>query len=316
MDKILQNNIIESLKEQDISLIAHYYAPKEIQIIAEMSGGFIGDSLEMAKFGQKSSSKNLIIAGVKFMGETAKILSPDKNVYMLDLEATCSLDIGCQPEEFKSFIEEHPDRTVVVYANTSAEIKAMADWVVTSSIAVDVIEHLQKKGEKILWAPDKHLGGYIKDKTGADMVLWNGSCIVHEEFKSRELKNIRNVYPNAAVLVHPESPKDVVEQADIIGSTSKLLNAVSSMDNSEFIIATDQGIFHKMAQNNPDKILILAPTAGVSVECKSCGHCPWMQMNTFDKIQSLLNEKSNSIQLNDDIIEKATLSLKRMIDFN
>ena len=175
------------LRQRDAVLVAHYYTDPEIQSLAEETGGCVSDSLEMARFGKDHPASTLIVAGVKFMGETAKILSPEKRVFMPTLEATCSLDIGCPEDEFSAFCDQHPDRTVVVYANTSAAVKARADWVVTSSIAVELIEHLDSNGEKILWAPDKHLGGYVRDKSGADVLCWDGACIVHEEFKAKGL---------------------------------------------------------------------------------------------------------------------------------
>ena len=213
-------NIRQLLQEQNAVLVAHYYTAPIVQALAEETGGCVADSLEMARFGRDYAAQTLIVAGVKFMGETAKILTPHKRVLMPTLEATCSLDIGCPADAFTEFCDAHPDRTVVVYANTSAAVKARADWVVTSSCAVDIVEHLDAEGKKIIWAPDKHLGDYVQKKTGADMLLWNGSCIVHEEFKARGLLDMKAMYPDAAVLVHPESPAAVIELADVVGSTS------------------------------------------------------------------------------------------------
>lgn len=307
--------IKELLTEKKATLIAHYYTPPEIQELAEETGGFIGDSLEMAKFGQKSDAEVLVVAGVKFMGETAKILSPEKTVIMPTLEATCSLDIGCPADEFKKFCDQYPDRVIVVYANTSAKVKALADWVVTSSIALEVVDYLDKSGHKIVWGPDKHLGSYIQKNTGADMVLWDGACIVHEEFKAKELIKLKQVYPDAAVLVHPESPAGVVEEADVVGSTSKLLKAVSELPNKNFIVATDRGIFYKMQQQNPDKVLIEAPTAGNGATCKSCAHCPWMEMNQLDELYKSLMNLDNEITVDESVAEKANESLSKMINF-
>ena len=213
------------LIKHDAKLIAHYYVDQSVQKIAEDTGGFVSDSLEMARFGQKQIESTLIVAGVKFMGETAKILSPEKNIYVLDSSATCSLDDGCNFDEFKQFCSMYPDREVVVYANTSARVKSIADWVVTSSIAVSLVEYLTSLGKKLIWAPDKYLGQYIIDKSGADMILWNGSCVVHEEYKSSELKKMINDYPDCDVLVHPESPRSIISLADVVGSTSKLIQA-------------------------------------------------------------------------------------------
>ncbi len=211
----------------------------------------------------------LVVAGVKFMGETAKILSPEKTVLMPTLEATCSLDLGCPVDEFSRFCDAHPDHTVVVYANTSAAVKARADWVVTSSCAVEIIEHLDSLGEKIIWAPDQHLGRYIQKKTGADMLLWDGSCIVHEEFRSRGITNMKAMYPDAAVLVHPESPESVVDVADAVGSTSQLIQAAKTLPARAFNCGNRPRYFlQEMQQAVPNKILIEAPTAGEGATCR------------------------------------------------
>ena len=221
----IRHQIKQLLIEKNAVIVAHYYTDPLIQALAEETGGVVADSLEMARFGSKHSADTLIVAGVKFMGETAKILTPNKTVLMPTLEATCSLDVGCPADEFTAFCDQHPDRTVVVYANTSAKVKARADWVVTSSIAVDVVDHLDSLGEKIIWAPDKYLGAYVEQQTGADMLMWNGSCIVHEEFKAKGITDLKQVYQDSAILVHPESPQSVVEIADMVGSTSQLIAA-------------------------------------------------------------------------------------------
>lgn len=296
-------------------LIAHYYTDPEIQALAEQTGGFVGDSLEMAKFGANHKAETLVVAGVRFMGETSKMLSANKKVIMPTLEATCSLDIGCPANEFAAFIAKHPDRTVVVYANTSAAVKAQADWVITSSIAVDVIKHLDAKGEKILWAPDKHLGAYIQKQTGADMLLWDGHCIVHDEFKHVALRKTKALYPDAEVLVHPESPDNVIQLADHVGSTSQLIQAARVSHSSQVIVATDQGIFYKMQQAAPDKELIIAPTTGEGATCRSCAHCPWMKMNQLTNMAQVFEKQDNEIFVSDTLIEQALKPLTRMIEF-
>ncbi len=303
------------LQQHNAVLIAHYYTDPEIQALAEETGGFVGDSLEMAKFGANHSADTLIIAGVKFMGETAKILGPEKRVLMPTLEATCSLDLGCPIEPFSEFCDQHPDRTVVVYANTSAAVKAKADWVVTSSIAVEVIEHIQDLGQKIIWGPDKHLGGYIQEKTGADMLLWQGACIVHDEFKFQGLENAMALYPEAAILVHPESPKKVVELADVVGSTSQLIKAAQSLPQKQMIVATDKGIFYKMQQAAPDKELIIAPTAGEGATCKSCAHCPWMKMNALHSLSNVFDRTDNEILVENNLVKEALKPLTKMVNF-
>ena len=304
------------LNQHNAVLVAHYYTDPLIQALAEETGGCVSDSLEMARFGKNHSADTLIVAGVKFMGETAKILTPHKRVLMPTLEATCSLDLGCPIEEFSAFCDQHPDRTVVVYANTSAAVKARADWVVTSSIALDVVDHLDRQGKKILWAPDKHLGGYVQQKTGADVLLWDGACIVHEEFKAKGVEDLKTLYPNAAVLVHPESPKAVVDLADVVGSTSQLIKASQTLPNREFIVATDQGIFYKMQQLSPDKVFHIAPTAGSGATCRSCANCPWMAMNVLDNLVDVFDRNDNEIHVGADLVRRAMIPLQRMLDFN
>ncbi|GAB3003922.1 quinolinate synthase NadA [Psychrosphaera aestuarii] len=304
------------LKEKNAVLVAHYYTDPEIQALAEETGGCVADSLEMARFGNQHPAETLIVAGVKFMGETAKILTPEKTVLMPTLEATCSLDLGCPAEQFSAFCDAHPDHTVVVYANTSAAVKARADWIVTSSIALEVIEHVEAEGKPIIWGPDRHLGSYISKQTGVDMLLWNGECIVHDEFSAKALKDLKNVYPEAAVLVHPESPASVVELADAVGSTSQLINAANEMSNDTFIVATDRGIFYKMQQSNPDKTFIEAPTAGNGATCKSCAHCPWMAMNGLKAIEEALTDASgHEVFVDETLAEEAMKPLTKMLNF-
>mgnify|MGYP006345743393 CR=1 FL=1 len=308
--------IATELKKRDAVLVAHYYCDPEVQELAELTGGCVSDSLEMARFGRDHPAKTLVVAGVKFMGETSKILSPEKTVLMPTLEATCSLDLGCPVEEFSAFCDQHPDYTVVVYANTSAAVKARADWVVTSSCAVEIIEHLDSLGEKIIWAPDQHLGRYIQKKTGAEMLLWDGSCIVHEEFRARGIAQMKALYPDAAVLVHPESPESVVAIADAVGSTSQLIKAAQTLPHKTMIVATDRGIFYKMQQAAPDKELIAAPTAGEGATCRSCAHCPWMAMNELDGILHVLQHGDQEILVDPKLAERAKLPLDRMLAFS
>ena len=303
------------LEKQDAALVAHYYTDDAIQELAEETGGCVADSLEMARFGTRHPASTLVVAGVKFMGETAKILNPEKRVLMPTLEATCSLDLGCPIDKFSAFCDANPDRTVVVYANTSAAVKARSDWVVTSSNALEVVEHLMDEGKKILWAPDKYLGAYIQDETGADMLMWDGSCIVHEEFKAQGLKDLKHVHPDAAVLVHPESPSGVVALADVVGSTTQLIKASQSLPNKKFIVATDKGIFHKMRTMAPDKTFIEAPTSGHGATCRSCAHCPWMGMNALDNLAETLEKGDNEILVDPEIGRRALVPLERMVNF-
>lgn len=311
----LKDKIRRLLKEKGAVLVAHYYVDSDLQDLAEETGGCVSDSLEMARFGRDHAAQTLVVAGVRFMGETAKILSPNKTILMPDLDATCSLDLGCPVDEFSAFCDAHPDRTVVVYANTSAAVKARADWMVTSSIGLDIVAHLHAQGKKILWAPDKHLGGYIQKQTGADMLLWQGSCLVHDEFKGLELELLKRDHPNAKILVHPESPAAVVALADVVGSTSQMIAAAQSLDAQEFIVATDNGILHKMRMAAPGKHFIEAPTAGNSATCKSCAHCPWMAMNALQNLADVLETGSNEIQVEPAIGKKAVVCIDRMLQF-
>ncbi|MDP2759160.1 MAG: quinolinate synthase NadA [Sideroxyarcus sp.] len=303
------------LNEQDAVLVAHYYVHPDLQDLAEESGGIVSDSLDMANFGHQHPAKTIVVAGVRFMGETAKILNPEKRVLMPDLEAECSLDLGCPADEFSAFCDAHPDRTVVVYANTSAAVKARADWMVTSSIALPVVKYLKEQGKKILWAPDRHLGGYVQEQTGADMLLWQGSCIVHDEYKARELIELKAQHPGALVLVHPESPRAIVQLADVVGSTTQLIKASQQPDVNEFIVATDNGILHKMRKLCPDKIFLEAPTAGYGATCTSCSHCPWMAMNSLQNLAEVLERGNNEIYVDPAIIPRAVQPIKRMLNF-
>ena len=311
----LQEEIKGLLSEKNAVLIAHYYVDGDIQDLAIETGGCVADSLEMARFGKNHPAQTLVVSGVRFMGETAKILSPEKKILMPDLEATCSLDLGCPADAFKTFAQQHADRTVVVYANTSAAVKAQADWMVTSSCALPIVEHLKNQGQKILWAPDRHLGRYIQEQTGADMLLWEGDCIVHNEFKAEELAMLRRMHPQAMVLVHPESPAGVVAQADVVGSTSVLLKAAIEGAAEQYIVATDKGLFHRMQQLAKGKTFIEAPTAGESATCKSCAHCPWMAMNGLQGIAHALRTASGEIDVLPPIRSKALLCIERMLEF-
>ncbi len=311
----LSERIKRLLKERDAVLVAHYYVDEDLQRLAEETGGCVADSLEMARFGNAHPARTLVVAGVRFMGETAKILNPEKRVLMPTLEAECSLDLGCPADLFIPFCDAHPERQVVVYSNTSAEVKARADWVVTSSIAVKLIEHLKARGEKILWAPDKHLGTYIQRITGADMLLWNATCVVHDEFKGQALAALKRQHPDAAVIAHPESPTAVLELADVIGSTSQLIQAAKNLPQQKLIVATDRGIFYKMKQAAPGKILMAAPTAGEGASCESCAHCPWMAMNALGNLAQVLETGANEVHVAEAVRVKALRATQRMLDF-
>jgi len=303
------------LVRENAVLVAHYYTDQDLQMLAEETGGYVSDSLDMARFGHEHAATTLVVAGVRFMGETAKILNPEKRVIMPTLEAECSLDLGCPEDAFSRFCDAHPDRTVVVYANTSAAVKARSDWVVTSGIAQRVVQYLHDHGQKILWAPDQHLGSYVQQQTGADMLLWQGSCVVHEEFKARELAMMKARHPDALVLVHPESPQAVVSLADVVGSTTRLITAVQQSDHKRFIVATDNGILYKMRQLAPEKEFLEAPTGGAGATCHSCAHCPWMAMNSLQQLEHALDQGTNEIHINPDVRQRAVIPLQRMLDF-
>jgi len=312
----LKEKIKGLLKQHNAQIVAHYYVDDELQALAEETGGTVADSLEMANFGAQSDADELVVVGVRFMGESAKLLSPEKTVLMPDLEATCSLDVGCPADEFAEFCAQHPDHTVVVYANTSAEVKAIADWVVTSGNALQIVSHLKEQGEKIIWAPDRHLGNWIEQQTGIEMLRWQGHCIVHDEFTTFELEQLIEQHPKAKVLVHPESPQEVVALADVVGSTKVLLNAVIDMPDQQFIVATDYGIFYKMQQMAPDKRLMIAPTGSKEKQCHSCAHCPWMAMNSLQNLADCLEKQTGEVKVDAAIQTKALQSLDRMLTFS
>lgn len=311
----LKARIRRLLRERNAVMVSHFYVHPDLQDLAEETGGIVSDSLEMARFGRDHAATTLVVSGVRFMGETSKILSPEKRVLMPDLDANCSLDLGCPVEAFGAFCDQHPDRTVVVYANTSAAVKARADWLVTSSCALDVVRALHAAGQKILWGPDRHLGDYIRRQTGADMVSWNGACIVHDEFKALELELLKKAHPGARVLVHPESPAEVIALADAVGSTSGILDAARRMDAAEFIVATDTGMLHKLRTLNPGKTFIEAPTAGNGGTCKSCAHCPWMAMNGLAELAHALETGAGEIHVDPALGLRARVPIDRMLAF-
>ncbi len=311
----LLDRIKQRLSQQNVCLIAHYYTSADIQALAEETGGCVSDSLEMARFGHAHAARTLIVAGVRFMGETAKILNPEKRVLMPSLQAECSLDLSCPADVFSAFCDQHPEREVVVYANTSAAVKARADWVVTSGMAVKLVRHLHEQGRSIVWAPDRHLGQYVQSVTGADMLLWQGGCVVHEAFRADALLALKQHYPEAAILVHPESPASVIALADVVGSTTQLIQAVQHLPHPVFIVATDNGIFHKMRQAAPGRLLLEAPTAGVGATCRSCAHCPWMAMNGLRSLLHILETGENEIHIQPDLIQPASAAIQRLLDF-
>jgi len=304
------------LKERDAVLVAHYYVHPDLQDLAQAAGGTVSDSLEMARFGYEHPAKTIVVAGVRFMGETAKILSPEKRVLMPDLAAECSLDLATPAGEFSAFCDAHPDRVVVVYANTSAAVKARADWMVTSSIAEKIVGWLHAQGKKVLWAPDKHLGDYVQRVTGADMLMWNASCVVHDEFKAIQLEELKALHPGAKVLVHPESPKAVIDLADAVGSTTGIIQAAERLGAKEYIVATDGGILHQMRKRLPGVTFIEAPTAGKGATCQSCAHCPWMAMNGLHNLlETLEGAPGHEVFVDPEVGRRAKVPIERMLEF-
>ncbi|NNJ95542.1 MAG: quinolinate synthase NadA [Gammaproteobacteria bacterium] len=313
----LSEKIQALLEKNNAVLITHYYVDEQLQILTDATGGYVGDSLGMADYGNRHPATTLVVVGVRFMGESAKILNPEKRVIMPDLAAECSLDLSCPIGTFSAFCDEHPDRTVVVYANTSAEVKARSDWVVTSSNAVDIVAHLRSKGEKVIFAPDRHLGNYVQNQTGADILNWQGFCVVHDEFKAKELQRLMQENPDAEVIAHPESPAEVLDMAHAIGSTTQLINAAKASKAKTLIVATDFGLFHKMHEAAPDKQLMAVPTGGDSASCVSCAHCPWMAMNSLENLAAVLeNGAGHEIEIDESVRKKALIPIERMLEFS
>ncbi len=291
-------------KKLNAVLLAHYYQESEIQDVAD----YVGDSLGLAQQAAKTNADVIVFAGVHFMAETAKILNPNKPVLLPDTAAGCSLADNCPADKFKSFIDQHPGHTVITYVNCSAEVKALSDILCTSSNAVRVVESVPRS-TPIIFAPDQHLGSYLIKKTGRDMILWKGSCIVHETFSEKQLVQLKVRYPNALVAAHPECPENILQHAHHIGSTSSLLGFVTESSAKQFIVVTEAGILHQMKKKNPNKEFIPAPPEN---GC-SCNDCPFMKLNTMDKLISCMERMSPQVTLSPGIIERALLPLNRML---
>lgn len=320
-DSRLYDQAKEVIKKHNALVIAHYYTAPIIQRLAEETGGFIGDSLEMARVGKESPSNTIVVAGVRFMGETAKILSPEKTILMPDMGSECSLDLCCKGSELKRIRAQYPDATVVAYANTSAQVKAMSDWIVTSSLAVELADYLKGRGEKILWVPDRHLGGYIANNAQTEVYSWPGRCIVHDSFEANDIAQMKVDNPGAKLLVHPESPAEVVALADKVGSTSQLLEFTKTDDAQTYIVATESGIFYKMQQANPHKKFIEAAVGERDgVGSLNGARCPWMALNSLGKIINSLEgseevRKAHSVQVPEEVRLEALKPLDRMLRF-
>jgi quinolinate synthase len=288
-------------------ILAHYYQESEIQDLADV----VGDSLELSRKAAETSADVIVFAGVHFMAETAKILNPRKQVLLPDLDAGCSLAEGCPGPQFREFRLQHPDHIAIMYINCSAEVKALSDIICTSSNAEKIIRQIPAD-KPILFGPDRNLGRYIAKKTGRDMLLWQGACIVHETFSDRKLLHLRTLYPNARIIAHPECEEVVLNQADFIGSTSGLLNYVKGSPDQEFIIATETGIIHQMQKACPGKTFIPAPPE----ESCACNQCPYMKLNTMNKLYQCMMNRSPEIVLDDDIIRRAALPIQRMMEMS
>ena len=304
--KTLQDKIIALKQEKNAVILAHYYQDKAIQDIAD----FVGDSLELSRKASTTDADIIVFAGVYFMAETAKIVNPTKKVLIPDENAGCSLADGCLPEDFKQFLSKYPNHTVVTYINCSAEVKTLTDIVCTSSNAKKVIASIPED-QPIVFAPDKNLGKYLITETGREMVLWEGSCIVHEAFSLEKLIDLHKKYPTAQIIAHPESETHILQVANYIGSTSGMINYVKESDQNIFIVATEAGILHKMQQDNPEKTLIPAP-AKEDNTC-ACSECAFMKLNTLEKLYNCLRDESPEVKLEPHIIEKALIPIQRML---
>lgn len=306
-EKLIENiNLLR--KEKNAIILAHYYQEPEIQDIAD----FVGDSLALAQWATKTTADVIVLCGVHFMGETAKILSPEKRVFIPDLEAGCSLADSCPANEFEKFTKEHPNHTVISYVNTTAAVKALTDIVVTSTNAKQIVDSLPED-EKIIFGPDKNLGDYINKLTGRDMLLWDGACHVHEQFSMDKLIDLKKKHPKALLLAHPECPKYLLEIADHVGSTSSILKFATESDNKQFIVATESGILHQMQKDNPEKEFIPAPPEDSTC---ACNECFYMRMNTLQKLYLCLKNERPEIFVEEEVRKKAVKPIERMLEIS
>lgn len=306
----LEDEIRRLRREMNAVILAHYYQDDDIQEIAD----FVGDSLDLARKAAQTDADVIVFCGVKFMAEGAKILNPNKLVLLPDMNAGCSLEDSCPADQFRAFREAHPDHIVVTYINCSAEVKAMTDIIVTSSNAEMILNQLPKD-QKIIFAPDKFLGAYLSKKTGRDMLLWDGSCIVHERFSEHELVKLVERHPQAHVIAHPECPEDLLRHARFVGSTSSLIRYAGEHNGAALIVLTEPGIFHAMQKKAPDSELIAVPSMEGGA-CVACNHCPYMKLNTLEKIYLCMKRRSPSLELGADLIARAKKPLLRMLEMS
>lgn len=295
-------------KEKNAIIMAHYYQDGDIQDIAD----FVGDSLALAQWAAKTDADIIMLCGVHFMGETAKILSPNKKVLVPDMAAGCSLADSCPADEFEKFIKAHPGQKVISYVNTTAAVKALTDVVVTSTNAKQIVESFPKD-EKIIFGPDKNLGNYINSITGRNMVLWNGACHVHEKFSVRKVLDLKKEYPDAQVLVHPECKDVIVRLADKVGSTAGLLKYAVASDCKRFLVATESGILHEMQKSAPDKVFIPIPPEDSTC---ACNNCSFMRLNTLEKVYEVLKNESPEVEVSDELREKAVKPIQKMLEIS
>jgi len=304
----LKTEIDRLRRDKNAVIMAHYYTVPEIQEIAD----FVGDSLALAQQAAKTNADIIVLCGVHFMGETAKIICPDKKVLVPDMQAGCSLADSCPASEFETFVKAHPDHTVISYVNTSAAVKALTDIVVTSSNARKIVDQLPAD-EKIIFGPDRNLGNYINSVTGRNMLLWDGACHVHEQFSVEKLVELKQRYPNAKVLAHPECKSVVIKLADVVGSTQALLNYAVKSDQKQFLVATESGILHEMQKQAPDKEFIPVPPNDSTC---ACNNCSFMKLNTLEKLYICLRDESNEIFVDADIAKKAIRPINRMLEMS
>ncbi len=307
----LEEEILRLKHEMNAVILAHYYQEDDIQDIADI----IGDSLELARKAAETDADVIVFCGVKFMAEGAKILSPQKKVLLPDMKAGCSLEFSCPPAQFKAFREAHPDHIAITYINCSAEIKALTDIIVTSSNAEHILSQLPKD-QKIIFAPDKFLGGYLNKKTGRDMLLWDGSCMVHERFSERELIKLKEQHPKAHIIAHPECPESLLSYAHHIGSTSSLLKFTETHPAQEFIVLTEAGILHQMHKRSPGGTFYPVPSALDGGACVSCNTCPYMKLNTMEKLYLCMAGGAPELELSTDLIAAAKRPLTRMLEMS
>lgn len=307
-DKELVKEIFRLKEELNAVILAHYYQYSEIQDVAD----FVGDSLELARKAKATNADTIVFAGVHFMAETAKILNPDKLVLLPDTDAGCSLADSCKPDDFKKFRTEHPEHVAITYINCSAEVKALSDIICTSSNAEKIIEQIPAD-KSILFSPDKNLGNYLKKKTGREMLLWNGSCHVHETFSEKKIVDLRLQYPEAKLISHPECEEPILMFSHFIGSTSKLLKFIQEDKSTQYIVATEPGIIHQMKKAAPDKMFIPAPPQN---ENCSCNECPYMKLNTLEKLYLCMKNEFPAITMEEDLRKRALIPIERMLEMS